>query len=163
VSYHVIFDATDQPFWQASYNVFFVFPVVGALILIFPTLMQQLLPRGAQGALRTMLGGIFLIVPPIIGAYVIINAYSYRQRVLEWLRDGHVQVTEGPVTDFVPMPYEGHAQERFTVRGHTFSYSDYVLSPGFHNTASHGGPIREGLNVRVTFAGNLILRLEVAQ
>jgi hypothetical protein len=61
------------------------------------------------------------------------------------------------------MPYTGHSEESFTVEGHRFSYSDYIVTSGFHNTASHGGPIREGLHVRVTYSGNLILRLEVAQ
>jgi hypothetical protein len=163
MTYHAVFDAAQQPFWQSAYNAFFILPAAGALVVFFPNLSRLLLPNGVQGASRTLVGWILLVVPPIIGAYVILNAYTSRERVLGWLREGHVQVTEGPVTDFVPMPYEGHALEKFTVRGHTFTYSDYILTPGFHNTASHGGPIREGLNVRVSFAGNLILRLEVAQ
>jgi len=53
--------------------------------------------------------------------------------------------------------------ESFTVGGRRFSYSDYEVTAGFNNTASHGGPIRAGLHVRVTYWGNLILRLEVAR
>ena len=51
--------------------------------------------------------------------------------------------------------------ESFAVGGHRFSYSDYVVTSGFHNTASHGGPIHDGLDVRVSYLGNLILRLEI--
>ena len=76
---------------------------------------------------------------------------------------GRFAIVEGPVTDFVPMPYAGHSDESFVVGGRRFSYSDFVVTSGFHNAASHGGPIREGLYVRVTYLGNLILRLEIAQ
>ena len=55
------------------------------------------------------------------------------------------------------------AGQPFSVAGRRFSYSDYVVTAGFRQTTAHGGPIREGLRVRVTHAGNTILRLEVAE
>jgi hypothetical protein len=90
-------------------------------------------------------------------------ALSWNQRPTSDLREGQYSVVEGPVTDFVPMPYEGQSQENFAVNGHRFSYSDYSMTAGLRNAASHGGPIREGLYVRISYSGNLILRLEVAQ
>jgi len=74
---------------------------------------------------------------------------------------GDYELVEGPVTDFDPMPYEGHRPECFSVQDRRFCYSDYEISPGFHNAASHGGPIRAGLQVRIAYVGNTILRLEV--
>jgi hypothetical protein len=65
------------------------------------------------------------------------------------------------VTGFMPMPVTGHAMEHFCVSGACFSYSDYVVTAGFNRTSSRGGPIREGLPVRVTYLGNTILKLEV--
>ncbi len=64
------------------------------------------------------------------------------------------------------MPYQGHGVERFTVRGVQFAYSDYIWSIGFNRTARHGGPIQEGLWVRIGYfdrgdADYEILRLEV--
>jgi len=79
------------------------------------------------------------------------------------MREGRYSIVEGPVTDFVPMPNEGHSYESFTVQGRRFTYSDYEVTSGFHNSTSHGGPIRQGLYVRVTYMGNLILRLQVAE
>jgi hypothetical protein len=72
-------------------------------------------------------------------------------------------VAEGVVTDFKPMPYTGHSMEKFCVARACFAYSDYVVVAGFNNTASHGGPIHDGLPVRVTYVGNSILKLEVAR
>jgi hypothetical protein len=75
---------------------------------------------------------------------------------------GNYSTVEGTVTNFHPMPYSGHQNETFSVNGVKFSYSDYVLVPCFNNTASHGGPIHDGLSVRIAYSGDCILRLEVA-
>ncbi|SRR5579871_513940 len=81
-------------------------------------------------------------------------------------RDSYVKgdylIAEGSVVNFHPMPYSGHQNETFSVNGVEFSYSDYVIVPCFSNTASHGGPIREGLRVRIAYSGNCILKLEIA-
>jgi len=86
---------------------------------------------------------------------------------LSTFQKGNYQIAEGQVTNFDPMPYDGHKNECFSVEEKRFCYSDYGAHPGFHNTASHGGPIRSGLQVRIAFIpvthqGNIILRLEVA-
>jgi hypothetical protein len=76
-------------------------------------------------------------------------------------RRSQFSVIEGRVTNFRPMPYQGHQDECFSVQSQTFCYSDYVVTAGFNNSASHGGPIREGLPVRISYVGNTIIRLEV--
>lgn len=78
------------------------------------------------------------------------------------LAQGRARVIEGRVSRFVPMPFTGHAMERFCVDDTCFQYSDFVVTAGFHRTSSHGGPIRDGLDVRVTHVGNTIVRLEVS-
>ena len=88
--------------------------------------------------------------------------YGEYRHLVAALQNGEAQVVEGIVTDFKPIPPQGHADERFTVAGHTFSYSDYVTTSAFHTTRSYGGPIRAGLRVRVTYVGNSIVRLEIA-
>jgi hypothetical protein len=79
------------------------------------------------------------------------------------LQNDNAQVVEGRVENFVPMPYAGHAKERFTVCGVPFSYSDYIITGGFNHTSSHGGPIRAGSWVRITHLGDSIARLEIAR
>jgi len=70
---------------------------------------------------------------------------------------------EGRVTGFVPPRYKGQSAESFVVGDQRFAYSDDVVTAGFHNSSSHGDPIHEGLYVRVTYLGNLIVRLEVGE
>lgn len=105
-------------------------------------------------------------------ALVVLGSTAARLRsqtndALKAFQSGQYSVVEGPVTNFDPMPFEGHKLECFSVREERFCYSDYVVTPGFRNTASHGGPIRSGLLVRVgyrkTGIRNTILLLEVAK
>ena len=116
-----------------------------------------------RGRPRTIFSWFFLIfaVTWTVGSFV--ATYGEYNAAATALRNRGYQVVEGRVTNFVPMPFTGHAQESFVVDGVRFCYSDYIVTSGFHNTASHGGPIHQGLYVRVTYLGNLILRLEVAK
>ena len=72
-------------------------------------------------------------------------------------------MVEGRVQHFHPMPWSGHDEESFDVNGVKFWYSDFITNGGFNNSASHGGPIREGLPVRICHNGDKIMRLEVAR
>ncbi|MGB8296715.1 MAG: hypothetical protein WCG85_14905, partial [Polyangia bacterium] len=56
-----------------------------------------------------------------------------------------------------------HKTERFSVCGDSFSYSNYLVTAGFNNTNSNGGPIREGMWVRIAHTGNSIARLEIVR
>lgn len=79
------------------------------------------------------------------------------------LWNGRCQVIEGEVSDFHPMPVGGHNKEWFSVGRHRFEYSDYILSPGFNNTASHGGPIKNGLKVKIHSFKGIIAKLEISE
>ena len=87
--------------------------------------------------------------------------------LVESASSGKVRVVEGVVENFHPMPASGHDTERFTVAGESFAYSDYEITGGFNNAASHGGPLRAGLPVRITFvqesSHNVIVKLEVGR
>ena len=89
--------------------------------------------------------------------------YSLYARLHDAVDRKEYRVVEGRVTEFVPMPYQGHANESFVVSGHRFSYSDYDLTKGFNWTQSHGGPIRENLQVRITYVDDSIVKLEIAK
>jgi hypothetical protein len=89
------------------------------------------------------------------------GTHSYYRKSTEAYRTGNYFVIEGVVEDFHPMPYEGHEDECFRVRNQRFCYSDFIIQPGFHQSASHGGPIREGLPVCIAYYDGQILRLAI--
>jgi hypothetical protein len=93
---------------------------------------------------------------------------EHAKRLIDAETNGLTSEIEGKVEDFKPMPPEGHVMESFCVKNVCFDYSDYVVTGGFNNTSSHGGPIRAGLRVRIHYIkgfvpseGNVITRLEV--
>jgi hypothetical protein len=75
------------------------------------------------------------------------------------LASGDFKIVEGEVRNFRPMTRGSKEDESFEVGGVPFRYGK--VSAGFENTAWRGGPIREGLPVRITYRDNSILRLEV--
>ena len=84
-------------------------------------------------------------------------------RLASALREGRCEIVEGEVTKFHPMPAEGHHEESFDVGGKHFQYADYIVIAGFNQSSSHGGPVREGIKVRIYHVGNIIARLEIAR
>lgn len=61
-------------------------------------------------------------------------------------------VVEGRVKNFVPDTSDPKEEESFTVGRVSFDYGVGAGIPGFSQTRSQGGPIREGLRVRITWA-----------
>lgn len=104
----------------------------------------------------------FLLVT--VSATVIANVTAYLEYrgLVEGLRTGNYRLVVGRVEQFDPMPWEGHKNESFVIDGHRYSYSDYDGSAGFNRTSSHGGPIRQGLSVRIADIHGVIARLEIA-
>jgi hypothetical protein len=91
------------------------------------------------------------------------GTYAQYRSLRDALESGNCETIEGEVTDFDPMPAFDFKKktESFTVAGHRFEYSDALITAGFNHTSSHGGPIREGLRVRIAAVGGVIARLEV--
>ena len=77
------------------------------------------------------------------------------------LESGDFKIVEGEVRNFRPMVRGSKEDESFEVGGAPFRYGDGKVSAGFEKTAWQGGPIREGLPVRITYRDKTILRLEV--
>jgi len=137
--------------------------VVVAGLLVLSLLISHRIRKSLVGVVGLAFVGISLVV---LGITVARQRYQ-TDDALKAFQTGQYSMVEGPVEHFDPMPFEGHKAECFSVQETRFCYSDYVLTPGFRNTASHGGPIRSGLLVRIAYtktgSHNTILRLEVAE
>src|SRR5262249_39497658 len=158
--YQIVFDldaAGYRQWWFPAIGLGVV--AVGAVLVRY---REPLVPRKPPWLRR--IGPMLVLAFAILwttGAFLV--TYLPYLSLASALRSGRAQVVQGPVMDFTPLPPTGKGNESFVVSGRRFSYSDYNLTAGFNNTASHGGPMRNGLLVRVTHADGAIVRLEIAR
>ncbi len=160
MNFERIFDADD-----AGYRTWW-FPAIGLMFLLFG--LGTLIYR--QRNPNPTLSRYYRVFPYLITGFAalwfvltFIGTFSEYWELRQALRSGQYEIVEGKVVDFVPMPVHGHARERFAVNGHRYEYSDFGITAGFNNTQSHGGPIREGLHVRIADVRGKIARLEIAR
>jgi hypothetical protein len=132
-----------------------VFVIIGFLIDVF-------LYRNAKTFERRNMMKLWLVGWILLGGLGAGNVLYQYGKCAIWARNNDYQVIEGRVENFSPMPYGGHQNELFSVNNVTFEYSDFDLSKcGFNQTASHGGPIREKLQVRISYRDGHILKIEI--
>jgi hypothetical protein len=142
------------------------FPAFGLIFIVIGAILPRLFEAGLFPEYqKKMFGGWFpklwLGFAIFWTAIAFITTFGAYVKDRESLMSGKAGYVEGIVTNFIPMPYQGHAQESFNVDGVSFNYSDYGVTAGFNNSASHGGPIREGIHVRIWYSGNDILKLQI--
>ena len=117
--------------------------------------------RAGRGAQRLAEGA--LIGVPSVALLGLASLYAEYRGRRERLRRGEFEVVGGVVQNFTPGDTMRHVAERFEVAGHAYSYPPYVMTVAFHRTVERGGPIREGLRVRIADVDGKIARLEVAR
>jgi hypothetical protein len=174
--YNTVFEITQKPYeWR--YSAFgLIFVTIGVVFIVWGPQLDRLTARKWTG-LSFWLKPRFAFKPQYLGWFFVIFAsfwtllafastYSSYRNCRDAYQTGRYSVVEGFVEDFQPMPYTGHQLECFKVQKDRFCYSDYVVSPAFNQSATHGGPIRAGLPVRIAYyedndSNLLILRLEI--
>ena len=161
-----VFDVLDSGFRTWTFPAFgLIFVAVGIVIFAFPTIIKMTgipylnIRSWSQAIFRYS----FLGFAVLWTAITFLATYSEHVRHRALAQENRCRIVEGPVEHFVPMPYNGHAVESFSVSGIPFEYSDFRIMDGFNNTSSHGGPITSESYVRICYdpSGNVILRLEV--
>lgn len=161
-----VFDVLDSGFrdWQfPAFGLIFVF--IGVLIFFAPRIIQATGIPFMDFKSRTswLFRYFFLGFAIFWTSSAFLATFTSYLRHKAMARDNTCRVVEGPIENFVPMPYSGHSDESFTVEGVPFKYSDYLITDAFNNTASHGGPIDENAYVRICYdpKRDEILRLEI--
>jgi hypothetical protein len=161
MDYVTAFSVSDHPFrnwWFPAFGLIFV--SIGFVLVRWPDLLVSVSRYKFQRSSLFRWSFFLFGSAWTVGVATTTAVGSYR--AVEALRSGKYQTVEGRVSNFVPMPYQGHADESFEVNGVRFSYSDYVITSGFNQSSSHGGPIKEGLPVRIAYRNGEILKLEIA-
>ena len=166
MEYRLVYDVTQEmpAIWFPAFGLVFV--AAGVLLWRYRhELTTGWRPFATRPAVRTAFAALFLGFSILWTAFSGVSVLAQHFAAQRALREGRAAVVEGVVEHFHPMPYTGHDTERFTVRGVRFAYSDYLVVSGFNRTSSHGGPIREGLPVRIHWCGSpahaTILKLEI--
>ncbi len=161
MDYVTVFETSTDPLKEIGFVIpGLVLSLAGAVLVFRPAVLEAVgFRRATKWPIFNWSFFLFAVAwTAIVGTSIISRGLN----AAEALEEGNCEVIEGKVENFHPMPQEGHDTERFEVDGRHFSYSDYVVSAGFNNTSSHGGPISEGLKVRICHQSGIILRLEVA-
>jgi hypothetical protein len=164
MNYSTVFDVTNT----GSVNWHFV--AIGLSLIVIGIALVALRSRFANWAYWPLgirryanrFAFVFLAGATCWTLIVFATSAGQHRSLTHAVEDRKFQIVEGRVSNFRPMPYAGHAMESFCVEGYCFEYSDYVVNGGFNNTSSHGGPIRDGVLVRISFVGNKIIKLEMA-
>jgi hypothetical protein len=157
--YRLVYDAV-----QAGYTDWW-FPAIGVAILVVglvgPHLRRK--ERRALGPWFAHLVAGFALCW-VVGAFW--TTYGGYRSMRNALRSGRFTVVEGRVRNFQPSDPGDHGDERWEVesggRVYRYAYVRSSLTPGFRKTSVHGGPVHEGLRVRVADVDGCIARLEVA-
>jgi hypothetical protein len=135
------------------------FPVIGGGISLLAFIVAIIRSRVSPSSSR-----IIWLLPVATAVFALGTfgaTYLSHLKTVRVLKSGRYQSIEGRIEEFKPMPFQGHSLESFVVHGQRFEYSDYALTPGFHQTRSHGGPFDAGVYVKIKHTGNTILYAEI--
>lgn len=161
MEYDVVFKISLLQFFQEkSLYIFTLIPIVGFVIF------RRFGTRKIQIYSSYFLTFGFLVIVTVANVGVFLQ-YLHALDVYE---HKNYRVVEGVVEDFKPKKlFTKNKIERFSVNGVRFSYSDLIRNPGFRHSNAYGGPIREGLQVRISYMiinqalDKWILKLEIAK
>lgn len=160
-SYHVVFDAASQDYvaWKNA------LPLAGFSVV---SMLLWALLSGRRIREETQKIRVYrnlckvVAVFGAVGTSVIIGfTWCNFIELRSALKNGAFDEVEGVVNDFVPEGMDGHPMEKFRVGAVSFRYSSSDISSAFHQTRAQGGPIREGLHVRIATVNGAIARLEI--
>ncbi len=161
-----VFDVLDSGYRDWGFPAFgLIFVAIGIVTFVFPKIIRAIgIPYlDGRSRFKTFYRYGILGFALVWTAIAFIGTYSAHLRHKALAQENRCRVAEGPVEQFIPMPDGGHGEESFSVDGVKFRYSDFIVTDGFNNTSSQGGPINGGSYVRICYdpAGNVILRLEI--
>jgi hypothetical protein len=160
MDYTVVFDRSVA---TAGYRTWW-FPALGAVMTAGCGLfVLQQVRKNSPRQLATVFLALMTMLIALWTVDAFVTTFGQYYGLKSAIADGRAAVVVGVVTDFMPHHMGGRGPEKFCVRDTCFAYSDSVVTGGFNTTQANGGPIRDGLPVRVTYVGGRIVRLEIGR
>lgn len=154
-----VFDFAERgfPWWPVVFGCMAIAAATGVYI------GRDRLMTNRQKETRLLLARIFVGAAVLWTTVTVYRVAAQYSELLNAVAAGEMRVRYGAVQDHKGFLSGGGIYESFCVQNYCFSYSDFIPSAGFNNMAAYGGPVRDGLIVRVHHAGNLIARLDVGR
>ena len=158
--YNVVFDVVEQGYhaWRDA-----LLPVlaVAAMALLWERAARRYGVTDAERRNGRVIVGTGAVVFTLFSVYLLNETWSEYEEFVQRLRSGDYRTVTGPITDFQPGDVPGHRSEHVRVNGVFFNYGTAEITSAFNRTAGRGGPMREGLQVRLAVSGDRIIRVEI--
>lgn len=162
--FRVVFDIAMTPDrWWQEMGWMLILPLAGVLFIFVPDKVRNWsFYHGPKGRTATIFGICFALTTGAMLTFFTADHFYRKAELTALKRHSQLHFVEGCLQRFHPMPRSGHGDERITVEGRNFSYSDFdETSPAFNNTETYGGPLHRDSKVRIWYSGNDIVRMEV--
>jgi hypothetical protein len=154
--YRTVFDVEQSGYrhWGfAASGLIFV-----AIGFAMPALFRLGIIPKSSAWIQKWLPRVFVLFATLWTAAAFAGTFVDYRKAVNALHSGQAKVVEGRVDHYSQV---AHKSESFEVNSVRFWYSDGVLIAGFNDTAAEGGPIRQGLPVRIWHWNGQILRLQI--
>src|SRR5215831_5776126 len=147
MDYHTVFDVTQVGFqWWIPLLIF----IIAALFVVIGWGVRTSGDRDSEfkGTFFQIGGAVGIL--GALGFFIFMYGEYHKAR--KALQTHTYSVSEGVVTDFIPMPAGGHSTESFVVNGVHFEYGSGWGSTTF-NSGWNKGFIYNGVEARIAYVG----------
>lgn len=152
--FSTIYDFYDVGFaWQPFVTGIVFLVIIGGLYYK----REHIMTARAPGT-RVVLCALYLIADLTWMGICVWKTTAEYKTVAAAIGNGTIKTSEGRVTHFVPLFQMGSVWETFCIPDACFHYSQFVPTAGYHDNSRI---LHDGAYVRITYAGNIIARLEL--
>ena len=100
-----------------------------------------------------------LVALLVIGGSVLTKMKKYRLN--NAYQSGQFNVVQGTIQNFSNIKGKKHGEESFDVNDIHFHYASNRITGGFNKMSDHNAPLKEGVLVKISYIGSIIVKLEV--
>lgn len=158
--FELVFDLAEVGYRQWGYTAFGLVAVACSIGLYF---LGRSALKTSFPIFRSTLPKVGLVVSILFTLVAFLPTYVPYHKLRSAYDGGQAVTVEGMVTNFSAENTSQKQPETFEVEGQAFRYSMYLLTPGFNQSRPLGGPLKEGVHVRIAHVDGAIVKLEIAR